>query len=367
MGKGNRKMKIAILSMQRVLNVGSVLQAYSLRSILHELGAESVDFLDIEETRVLPSKKNIQESDDYEQAADYSKSVAQRVKNGLVYRLSKYNKHLLRQFMKNVLKLDENTVAGTYDCVVIGSDEVFNHARGINLQLHGEVSSAKKCISYAASCGSAQVQDIYPEHLPCIKEAMKNFAAVSVRDAATQDYVSSMYDGKIERHLDPVLVGPLRERPHSPVLLKNYLLVYAYGLRIRIKKEIDAIRAFAKAKNLKIVAVGGSQVWCDMYIPATPFRVLDYFHYADYVVTDTFHGTIFSVINQKKFGVIMRKTNRAKLSCLLECLGLEHREIKDMGRLTEILVEDIAYDRVDAILEEERMRTRAYLKEQLGV
>lgn len=360
-------MKIAILSMQRVLNVGSVLQAYSLSSILRELGAESVDFLDIEEAKVLPSIKTIQESDDYDQNADYSKSAKQRIKNGLVYRLSKYNKHLLRRFMKKVLKLDKKNNTGTYDCVVIGSDEVFNHARGVNLQLHGEVSGATKCISYAASCGSALVQDIYPEHLPRIKEAMKKFSAISVRDTATRDYVLSLYEGKIERHLDPVLVGPLRERKHSPVPLKNYLLIYAYGLRIRTKKEIDAIRTFAKAKNLKVIAVGGSQVWCDMYIPATPFRVLDYFYYADYVITDTFHGTIFSIINQKKFGVIIRKTNRAKLSSLLKGLGVENREIKDMDRLEEILVADIAYDRVNAILEEEQIRTRAYLKEQLGV
>ena len=63
----------------------------------------------------------------------------------------------------------------------------------------------------------------------------------------------------------------------------------------------------------------------------------------------------------------MRKTNRAKLTDLLACLGLEHREIKDVDQLAETLAAEIAYDRVDAILEKERMRTRQYLKEQLGV
>ena len=360
-------MKIAILSMQRVLNAGSVLQAYSLRSILREMGVESVSFLDIDGEKVLPSIKTVQESDDYNRTADYSRGIVQRVKNGLVYRLSKYNKHLLRRFMKQELNLEEERCSGAYDGIVVGSDEVFNHARGINLQLHGEVSAAPRIISYAASCGSARIQDIYPEHLACVRKAMENFAAVSVRDTATQEYVASLYDGRIERHLDPVLVGPLRKRTPAPVFLKNYLLIYAYGLRIRTKEEIDAIKTFAKARNLKVVAVGGSQVWCDLYIPASPFRVLDYFHYADYIVTDTFHGTIFSVINHKKFGVIMRRTNRGKLSSLLDCLGLEQREIKNMDNLTETLMADIDYDRVDAILEEERARTRKYLKEQLGV
>ena len=359
-------MKIAILSMQRVLNTGSVLQAYSLKSILRELGADSVEFLDIDRTNTLPSKKTIQETDDYVKAAEFSHGFHQRVKNALVYRQSKYNKNLLRGFMQDELKLDAAKHGADYDCVIVGSDEVFNHAQGINLQLHGEVPQGKKVISYAAACGSARIHDIEQEHLEQVREAMGHFAAVSVRDAATKDYASALYSGKIERHLDPVLVGPLRERKPKRVPVKNYLLVYAYGHRIRTKEEIEAIRAFAKAKKLKVIAVGGSQVWCDRYIPASPMRVLDYFHYADYVVTDTFHGAIFSVINQKKFGVIIRKTNQAKLSGLLSDLGLQDREVKDICHLEQTLTADVDYDRVNEILKAESLRTRAYLKEQLS-
>ena len=113
--------------------------------------------------------------------------------------------------------------------------------------------------------------------------------------------------------------------------------------------------------------MGGSQFWCDLYIPASPMRMLDYFHYADYVVTDTFHGSIFSVINRKQFAVISRKTNAAKLQSLLEDLSLSDRMICKMEDLEHVLTSEIAYEQVDEILEKERYRTREYLKQCLGI
>ena len=77
------------------------------------------------------------------------------------------------------------------------------------------------------------------------------------------------------------------------------MIVYAYGTRIRKIEEIQAIKKFARKHKLKIIALEGVQNWCDDYIVADPFRMLDYFYYAEYVVTDTFHGTIFSIINRK--------------------------------------------------------------------
>lgn len=357
--------RIAILSMQRVVNFGSVLQAYSLRELLREITGETADFLDIEEQPALPSRKTVKNSVDYETPAAYPPGLLQRVKRWSIARLSSRNKSLIRKFMKTELNLLQTGDETVYDCVVVGSDEVFNHHKGVCLQLHGQVKQAKKVISYAASCGSATAEDVAPENVDAVQKAMASFAAMSVRDAATERYVSAFYTGDVKRHLDPVLVGNLHLRSHKPVRLKNYLLVYAYGQRIRTAEEIDAIRSFAKSRGLKIVAMGGSQFWCDLYIPASPFRLLDYFFHADYVVTDTFHGAIFSVINRKKFAVIIRKTNCNKITSLLEDLGLSDRLLSDIGRMESILSEPIDYASVEAILEQERVCTREYLIKQM--
>lgn len=357
--------KLAILSMQRVVNYGSVLQAYSLRELLREVTGASVSFLDIEQQPSLPSQQTVKNNVDYASPAAYSPGLLQRAKRWCIARASAWNKYLIRNFMKRELRLADGEQEAAYESIVIGSDEVFNHRHGVCLQLHGQVRQAEKVISYAASCGSALASDVYPEDEQAVRTAMNGFCAMSVRDAATQQYVSAFYDGKIEHHLDPVLVGELYRRPHKPVHLKRYLLVYAYGQRIRTAEEIDAIRSFAKSRGLKTVAMGGSQFWCDLYIPADPFRLLDYFWYADYVVTDTFHGTIFSVINRKKFAVIVRKTNCSKITSLLQDLGLEERLVGQMQELECVLPAQIDYTAVESILERERFRTREYLKKHL--
>lgn len=357
--------KIAILSMQRVVNFGSVLQAYSLREILRELTDATVTFMDIDENTAIPCLPSARDHGDYVAPAAYPKGILQKGKRWIIARLSARNKYFIQRFMRDQLQLAAAPSIEHYDCVVVGSDEVFNHSKGIRLQLHGGVEQTDRVISYAASCGSAEISAIPVKHRNQVQAAMEHFSGMSVRDAATQEYVKALYSGAIMRHLDPVLVGRLSQRKHMPVRIKNYLLVYAYGQRIRTAEEIDAIRKFAKDRNLKTVAMGGSQFWCDLYIPTTPLRLLDYFYHADYVVTDTFHGTIFSVINKKRFGVIVRESNCNKLTDLLQVLGLEDRQIFRMSDLEQTVEKNIDYDAVETILAQERIRTRDYLKKHL--
>lgn len=354
-------MKIAILSMQRVPNFGSVLQAYSLRDMIYEGTELTAEFLDIERENTIDISSAVDSNGKIELPMDF----VQRVKRKFISKFVKYNNDGIRKFMVDELNVSEENSNKEYDCVVVGSDEVFNNEAGICLQLHGDISQADKIISYAASCGAAKFEEIPKESVDTVKSAMKNFKAMSVRDDGTREYVKQLYDGVVEKHLDPVLVGDLYKREHKKVPLKNYIVVYGYSYRMRDKGEIAAIKKFAKDKGLKTVSIGGTQFWTDYYIPMSPLRVLDYFYYADYVITDTFHGTIFSVINHKKFASIIRKSNKNKMTNLLKDLGLENRRVDDVNRLGEILEQEIDYDSVDSFLEKERVRTREYLKRNL--
>ncbi len=358
--------RIGILSMQRVVNFGSVLQAWSLREMIREAAGETASFLDIQDEPALKSLEDNVSVRDYEAPAAYSRSLLQRGKRWIITRLSVYNKGLIRRFMQDELRLDDRQDDAPFDHVVVGSDEVLNHAKGVRLQLHGEVEGAKQVITYAASCGSAKPESVHTEDVQRVRQAMSRFGAISVRDSGTQAYAARFYDGPVLRHMDPVLMGPLHARKPGKVWLKKYLLVYAYGQRIRTTEEIGAIRAFAKAKGLTIVALGGSQFWCDLYVPASPMRMLDWFAHAEYVVTDTFHGAIFSVINRRRFAVIIRESNRNKLSSLLEDLTLSSRQAPDMAQLSAVLESEIDYAPVEALLEGERARAMDYLKEHLS-
>ena len=93
-------MKLGILSMQRIVNFGSILQAYSLRDLLREVSGESADFLDIDENTALSVQNTVQDSIDYNIPADYPPGIFQKGKRWLIARCSAYNKFLIRSFME---------------------------------------------------------------------------------------------------------------------------------------------------------------------------------------------------------------------------------------------------------------------------
>lgn len=359
-------MKIAILSMQRVLNYGSVLQAYCLQRLIEECTGEKPVFIDIEEERTVPSDRSDLKRADGGTPMAYPKGLLQKAKRYCMAKSSSRKKKRICAFMEKQLGLKKEHNRGQYDWVVIGSDEVLNHRQGVNLQLHGDVRQADRVLTYAASCGAAAAEDVPLMHREQVCRALSRLQDISVRDEGTAQYVQALCGRETVRHLDPVLVGPLNRQHHKKVHLPPYLLVYAYGHRISTEEEICAIQAFAKKRGLKTVAVGGSQFWCDCYIAATPMRLLDYFYQAEYVITDTFHGCIFSVIHGKKFGVLVRESNRNKIEGLLKDLQLERRQIEDPARLEQVITEEIDYENVEQILEKERRRTKAYLRARLG-
>ena len=148
--------------------------------------------------------------------------------------------------------------------------------------------------------------------------------------------------------------------------MKDYIVIYTYPGRIKDKSEIREICNFAKKYNKKLVSIYCWYTWCDVpLVPETPFEVLAYFKYADYIITDTFHGTIFSIVNQKKFGTIIRSTNKQKLTSLLNNLSLGNRKVDDISSLDEILTGSISYDEVNKVILDERRRSIEFLKKNL--
>lgn len=359
-----KKKKISILSMQRVINYGSVLQAYSLKNIVESIGDYCVDFIDIDRTEKIDIINQIDNHSDYKEKHNSSgiRSFITKMKHSYKKRLYE---HKIKKFQSKILKLNNTNNKKMYDITIIGSDEVFIANKYIVLQLYGKVLNAKKVISYAASAGMSEYDNIWPKDISKVKDALNNISEMSVRDEHTKEYISKMYNGKINMNLDPVLVGNLKNIKHKKVHLKNYIVIYAYSERINDKREIEEIKRFASERNLKIVSIGGVQSWVDTFLPVSPFRMLDYFYYAEYIITDTFHGSIFSIINNKKFGVLKRKSNIHKINSLLHDLGLDDRLIKNIDELDQVLEKEIDYNNVDKILDEESKRTIKYLENSL--
>ena len=172
-------MKVAILSMQRVKNYGSVLQAYSLKKMIDEITGEEAAFLDPVYNDYYPAKMPVIDSDDYESESDYRINIISRyirkIHNHIIDK--RFTKEILK-FQEEYLKLDESSRNKTYDMVVEGSDEVFKCTRKVYKDLYGLNKNGNKLITYAASCGSAEIDGIDEETVINLKNDMSNFSSM---------------------------------------------------------------------------------------------------------------------------------------------------------------------------------------------
>lgn len=375
-------MKVGILSMQRICNYGSYLQAYGLKKIIESLGHEVV-FVDYYIEKPLISSA----SGYFKYIANYLKKVAiksfshSRILCSILprdYRMSAYFYNSFRSKYWPLLGLSKNKNYHTrVDVLVIGSDEVFNCLQsnpdvGYSTELFGDRSNANKIITYAASFGNVTYEELQRAGLiDQISDFVSQYNAISVRDKNTYSIMKKMVpNSKIQENFDPVLMYDFSNRKREQVKLKDYIIVYAYRGRLS-EDEIKTIQAFAHDENKKIVSIGGYHSFADEYIETSPFHVLDYFENADYVITDTFHGTIFSIISHTKFGVLVRVGhgkvygNSEKLNDLLIKLNSESRIINSVDQLSIVLKKDFDFCLTDGIIKRERERTLQFLRTNL--
>lgn len=370
--------KVGIMSMQRIANYGSFLQAYALKQLIEELGCK-VEFVDYHVGTPIISEN-----------ADSKNKFVRKLKKGLetfryqapfAHKMSfiRYKQSFQKRYMPLLGITDAMNFNPMLDCLVIGSDEVFNCIQknsnvGYSLELFGKDNCAKKMITYAASFGNTTLEKLKKyKKADEIGAFLKKFNAISVRDANSGVIVEQLTGKEPVYNLDPVLIYDYMNCcDEIPQIKMNekYLILYAYAGRI-LNSEADWIAAYAKKKNLKVYAIGGIQKCADRFVDCSPFEVLSYFKHAEEVVTDTFHGSIFSIIAHCPFTTLIRKSvgdsygNEEKLCDLLWRLGLSTRMTTRIEDTEKINKNPIDYAEIDGVLCAQRKVAKAYLRKNI--
>ena len=327
--------KIGILSMQRIKNYGSFLQAYGLKQLILSIGHQ-VEFVDYHvEKSVIESKSKKGKINKILEILKEDAPLKQKIQYIV------FKKNFGKKYFNLLGLTDEPNYNAKVDTLVIGSDEVFNCVQenqnvGYSLELFGKDNKANKLITYAASFGNTTIEKLEKYNKKEeIAKLLSKFDTISARDKNTGSIVESITNKKVEYNLDPVLIYDYINKckliPDINVKEK-YMIVYAYSGRIS-KEESKYIKKYAKENNLKVYAIGGAQRCADKFINCSPFEVLAYFKKAELVITDTFHGSIFSIITHRQFVTLVRRSvgnsygNEEKLTDLLNRLDLNERII----------------------------------------
>ena len=151
-----------------------------------------------------------------------------------------------------------------------------------------------------------------------------------------------------------------------PRVPERYCVIYSYYNRIHTQEEIREITQFCRKHCLTPVAVGAPQFWIENYIVCSPFQCLKMFARADFVVTDTFHGTIFASKYSKKFAVLVRESNRNKLGDLLKKIEMQEHVVMEISKLDEKYKMKKDMKNFQNIIEKEKEKSLQYLRKNIG-
>lgn len=210
------------------------------------------------------------------------------------------------------------------DAFVVGSDQIWNTTDGTYF-LSWTRDDIKK-IAYAASFGSRTSSDDFSR---LIGPWLKRFDAVSVREASGVDLCRDAGYDDAECVVDPTMLltaSDYRKIESSKFPKEKYLFIYFLGTRTEI--DWKQIHSFAKRKRLKIVYVASQgQVDKFEHTHASIHDWLALIDNAEYVLTNSFHGTVFTLLFGKKFltypvcGAAAKMNDR--ITTLLHPLGLD--------------------------------------------
>lgn len=336
-----------------------------------EKRGHSVCFIDIEEGE---RKGELLEKGTIK--ADHKRTYDRYALKRQIYKMkAKKRNQLFEKYWMEILGMTKDKCYEVQcDAVIIGSDEVFNcnmaNPWGISLQLFGKISCAPVVLSYAASCGYSNYDDVPEEYKKPISIYMENMKEISVRDNNTHDFVQKLCGRNADVNLDPVLIYDFEKEisiiEKNMQLPSNYMIVYAYKNRIKDPQYIKAIKDYAKKNKLRIISLGDSQYWADDYLVLHPFEMLVYFKHATCVVTDTFHGTIMAAKYHRKLAVIVRESNKEKLADLLTRVKINKHKCEGPEMISSLLKYEDSYELFDQIVEQNRSKTELYF-EKAGV
>lgn len=361
-------MKVGILTFHHTTNYGATLQTYALYQATAEQGFE-VELIDYRPSQAvkyyLKQLSPIRRSAQTGLPAFNWRFIGETVKSWKMRRflLSKMRMSSEKIYSQKGLK----AVSNQYDIIVCGSDQIWNikSIRGFDASYWLDfVSEKSRKVSYAASAGRTESLG---RHLSTISQLLQDFDAISVRDAHTQKLIAEACGIKSQRVLDPTFLGKYDSILQLPKLEHKYLLIY--NDQELTSAEEEFIKAVAEFEKLKIVSIGfTSKLAHSNVIGVGPEEWLGYFSKASYVITDHFHGSIFSVLFKKPFTVLSRPGKFNKLHDLLSILGLENRIFSEKSNPQPFPHDhdlSIDYRLVQERVDQETNNSRKFLQEAL--
>lgn len=374
--------KIAILTQPLITNFGGTLQAFALQKFLIKKGYD-VEVINYQYNQISDLKKFL--------------SIIKNIILGKnkIYPFFEKELDLIRvkhkKFIKTYMTCSKvvysvNDLKGyfkekKFDAVVVGSDQVWRVAyspriESFFLDFLDDNEKIKK-VAYSASFGIDNWQ-FNKEKTIEIQKLIHKFDAIAVREVSAVGICNEFLNIEVQHTLDPTLLLEPRDYLEllsiSDKVSCNKGKIFTYVLDNDNKKK-EAIEKIAKKMNKDICTnQPKNKVKNNLFIKNYESYIypsienwIKSFYEADFIITDSFHGTVFSIIFNKPFiSIVNNERGASRFESLLEQLGLASRMVYEISEISNnLLFEEIDYHLVNKKLSKLKMKSIKYLENSL--
>lgn len=355
--------RIGIITIPRADNYGSVLQAYAMQQFVNEIEPrnELIDYVApflIGRYKLWKIKKD--------NLLIFAKSF---IRNCLIFNEKKQKKEKYEEFRK-LMNFSNQTVyssdqIGQYDFYITGSDQIWNTriTKSNSTFFLDFVSDSEQKIAFAVSMGYA---DRTTDEIAFYQKMLSSFKWIGVREINDVEFAKQCNpEGKVDYIIDPTLLLPESkwyELLEKKLINEDYILVYSFGSDDKVNEIATRL---SEQHHLPVYIIADEWKKKDsngfINIPGVgPKDFINLIANASHVVTNSFHGTAFSVIFRKQFTVVPYKGTENRVLSLLKILNLEASICEND------IYKKIDYSAVDTILQHERIKAKSFLQNAIG-
>ena len=267
------------------------------------------------------------------------------------------------------------TLNDKYDYFICGSDQIWSPLIFDSHYFLDFVTNKNKKIAYAPSIGTNHIKNIFIKQK--IKELINDFNKVSIRENSGKQIIMKLTGKDVPVVLDPTMLlnssewDELSDKNYT--VPEKYILCYFLGYNEEYWKQIKKL---SQETNIPLVVlpVYNNDFKRSKYVPQDvgPSQFISLVKNAEFICTDSFHGSIFSILYKKPFAVFSRFTKKdawnqnSRIDTLCENLKLENRRVTKYQTLLMIFEKTIDWDEPYLELEKLRKESTLYLNSAFG-
>ena len=357
-------MKIGILTFPNSTSYGAVLQMSALYNYLKKQNCEVeiINYCNLFMQKEQHYKKN-----------KWSVMIKKLLHLKLYEKFKSYEKNELELFPQKKLESHEELIelSKRYDTVICGSDQVWNpDITGNDLSYFLDFCGEKvNRVSYAPSFGVTELEASFQEKM---SKELEKFFLVSIREKEGQDMLKQIMNKEYPIVLDPTFLlskEEWEEKEQKVYGIKNPYVVY-YTVHSS-EKLFRFAKKLAEEKGMDLLVIGGnfikkfknSDKKVNYCVDIGPKEWLYLMNHAEYVVTNSFHGTAFAINFHKEFYVEFSSFFNSRLENIIRLTGLENRVINNTVGLSK---ERIDYIKVNNKLADLMEESKAFLSKVIS-